>query len=281
MKSIISGDCVKKEKIKEFIIKHKKTVIACSVVCITLLIMVHMFLFNSMMNAGDNKDKVSNNGSNINPRVEEIQKKGAVVLSETVGTTEAQSTTESKKKQKTTTAPSTTKPHTESSQIATTASGVKIQYATAEPVANPADYNEQWNQGYLVAIDNPDTSYSTGHVSLTDEDRDLLERLCYGEFGSGGFVGASLIAQSVKDAMYYVGFTSVAQVIREYKYTGSTTSGKNQACQQAVKYVFDENHDAVQHRIMYMYNPYMVPSQFHESQKFILSYENVRFFDKW
>ena len=82
MKSIISGDCVKKEKIKEFIIKHKKTVIACSVVCITLLIMVHMFLFNSMMNAGDNKDKVSNNGSNINPRVEEIQKKGAVVLSE-------------------------------------------------------------------------------------------------------------------------------------------------------------------------------------------------------
>ena len=246
---------MKKEKIKEFIIKHKKTVIACSVVCITLLIMVHMFLFNSMMNAGDNKDKVSNNGSNINPRVEEIQKKGAVVLSETVGTTEAQSTTESKKKQKTTTAPSTTKPRTESSQTATTASG--------------------------VAIDNPDTSYSTGHVSLTDEDRDLLERLCYGEFGSGGFVGASLIAQSVKDAMYYVGFTSVAQVIREYKYTGSTTSGKNQACQQAVKYVFDENHDAVQHRIMYMYNPYMVPSQFHESQKFILSYENVRFFDKW
>ena len=176
---------MKKEKIKEFIIKHKKTVIACSVVCITLLIMVHMFLFNSMMNAGDNKDKVSNNGSNINPRVEEIQKKGAVMLSETVGTTEAQSTTESKKKQKTTTAPSTTKPRTESSQTATTASGVKIQYATAEPVANPADYNEQWSQGYLVAIDNPDTSYSTGHVSLTDEDRDLLERLCYGEFGSG------------------------------------------------------------------------------------------------
>ena len=100
---------MKKEKIKEFIIKHKKTVIACSVVCITLLIMVHMFLFNSMMNAGDNKDKVSNNGSNINPRVEEIQKKGAVVLSETVGTTDAQSTTESRKKQKTTTAPSTTK----------------------------------------------------------------------------------------------------------------------------------------------------------------------------
>ena len=34
-----------------------------------------------------------------------------------------------------------------------------------------------------------------------------------GEFGSGGFVGAALIAQAVKNAMCFDGYTSVAQVI--------------------------------------------------------------------
>lgn len=273
---------MKVEKIKGFVIKHKKAVIAGSVICITLLIILHMFLFRGMMNAGEGRDAVNKNSSNINPRIEEIQKKGAVVLSETTNPSATQKAENKKSSnQKATVAASTAKPRTSNGQTATTASGERIQYATAEPVASPADYNSQWDQGYLVAIDNPDTSYSSGHIELTDEDRDLLERLCYGEFGGGGFVGASLIAQSVKNAMNVEGFSSVAEVISEYKYTGSTTSGKNLACQQAVKYVFDEDHDAVQHRIMYMYNPYMVSSAFHESQKFILSYEDVRFFDKW
>ena len=41
------------------------------------------------------------------------------------------------------------------------------------------------------------------------------------------------------------------------------------------------NHDAVQHRILYMYNPLLVASEFHESQNYILTYEDVRFFDRW
>lgn len=268
---------MKLDKIKEFVIKHRKGTIVASVVTITLLIVLHMFLFNGMMNAGDSKDAAEKYLSNINPRIEEIQKRGAVVLSE--AETTVTGTTKANNKRSTTAA--TTKPVTQATTAPHTAPAGNVQFATAEPVASPADYESQWNQGYLVAIDNPDTSYGTRQINLTDEDRDLLERLCYGEFGGGGFVGASLIAQSVKDAMVYEGFTSVAQVINEYKYTGSTVSGKNAVCQQAVKYVFDENHDAVQHRIMYMYNPYMVSSQFHENQKFILSYENVRFFDKW
>lgn len=265
------------DKIKEFLINHRKAVIGGSVVLMTLLLVLHMFLFNGLFNAGDSNIKPQ---SNINPRVDEIQQKGAVVLSETLSSSQAASVAATKKKKAavTTAAPRATR---QTPTTATNPSGVNTQFATAQPVETPADYNAQWNSGYLVAIDNPDSGYSTGQVNLTDEDRDLLERLCYGEFGGGGFVGASLIAQSVKDAMYYRGFSSVAEVIRKYGYTGSTTIGKNEACQQAVKYVFDENHDAVQHRIMLMYNPYMVSSSFHESQNFILSYESVRFFDEW
>ncbi len=156
-----------------------------------------------------------------------------------------------------------------------------IQYATAIPVDTPADYEEQWDAGYIIAIDNPDKTYRCSQVTLTDDDRDLLERLCMGEFGSGGFIGACLIAQSVKDAMCFDGYMSVASVIEHYHYTGSTEVGTNQDCKNAVKYIFDQNMDAVQHRIMYMYNPSLVQSSFHESQNYILTFEGVRFFDRW
>lgn len=269
------------EKIRNFVKTHRKAVIGGSVALVTVLLVLHITLFGGVLNAGDNLSAVRPS-SQINPRIKEIEEKGAVILSPSeelnstaAGTQQATKRARQKKTNSATTAPATQRP-----TAATTPSG-NVVFATAAPVGTPADYNAQWDQGYLVAIDNPDTSYSTAQITLTDEDRDLLERLCYGEFGGGGFVGASLIAQSVKDAMCFDGYTSVAQVINEYKYTGSTTSGKNTACQQAVKYVFDENRDAVQHRIMYMYNPYMVSSEFHESQKFILSYENVRFFDRW
>lgn len=84
-------------------------------------------------------------------------------------------------------------------------------------------------------------------------------------------------AQSVKDAMCFDGYPTVASVIENCHYTGSTKIGTNQECIQAVSYIFDENKDAVQHRIMYMYNPDMVQSAFHESQNYILTYQTVRF----
>ena len=72
-----------------------------------------------------------------------------------------------------------------------------VQYATAVVPNTPADYGAQWNAGYLLAIDNPDTTYKCPKVNLSKEDRDLLERLCYGEFGSGGFVGAALLGRVI------------------------------------------------------------------------------------
>ena len=89
----------------------------------------------------------------------------------------------------------------------------KRVYATAPKTNNPASHEEQWYEGYIVAIDSPDEDYACGHIELSDKNRDLVERLCMGEFGSGGFVGASLIAQAVKNAMYFDGFTDVQDVI--------------------------------------------------------------------
>ena len=156
----------------------------------------------------------------------------------------------------------------------------EIVFATASTNGVKTPYQTQWNQGYIVAVDYPDTSYSCPHIELTDENRDLVERLCMGEFGSGGFNGAALIAQAVKNAMATYGYKNVKDVITDLHYTGSTNKKPTKAVKDAVVYVFDMDKDAVQHRILYMYNPKKVSSKFHESQKYICTYKDVRFFDK-
>ncbi len=154
-----------------------------------------------------------------------------------------------------------------------------FSYATAPKQAN-VSYSAQWNAGYLVAIDNPDSGYHPAHVELSDKDRDLLERLCYGEFGDGGFTGAALVAQSVKDAMNTFGYTSVKTVIKSLSYDGRTDHAAGKTIKDAVTYVFDMDKSAVQHRIIYMYDTAYVDSEFHETQNYVCTFKSTRFFDK-
>lgn len=266
---------------KNFFTKRLNAVLSVALVIISIFV-VFQTAFASTLNAGESEQKTQEI-SNVNPNLAEIMEEDGIELTTTQPTTEK---TEATKPTKATKATEATKKKTSKKQTTTSPSTTApieatVQFATAIPPKVKADYNAQWNAGYLVAIDNPDPTYKCGQVTLCDEDRDLLERLCMGEFGSGGFVGAALIAQAVKNAMCFDGYTSVAEVIECCKYTGRTDVGTNEACKQAVRYIFDENHDAVQHRIMYMYNPYLVQSAFHESQNYILTYQQVRFFDRW
>ena len=269
-------------KINDYLKEHKNAVIVVCVILIDVLLVINSIIAHNVTSASDNK---INSVSSTNPRYKEIMENGASALNQDTNTMAENTTTKSTPATKAeTTAPASSAPSTTQGNTGATSStgtSPSIPFATAIKPETPADYSEQWNLGYLIAIDNPDRTYACAKVTLTDEDRDLLERLCMGEFGSGGFIGASLIAQAVKDAMCFDGYSSVAEVISECHYTGSTSIGTNSECRQAVRYIFDDNHDAVQHRIMYMYNPYMVQSTFHESQNFILSYAGIRFFDRW
>lgn len=260
----------------------KKLNIALTLISLLLIIAVtlSMAFVNGAVNTQD-----STADSAVNPELEQI----VTTVCDTTQTTTikpTQSTTKptvatqaTKATQVKKTEPTTEKPA--ETTVQPTTQKPAIQFATAIPPKEPANYEEQWDAGYLIAIDNPDKTYKCGQVTLSDYDRDLLERLCMGEFGTGGFVGASLIAQSVKNAMCFDGYTSVYHIIEDYHYTGRTDIPGNEECKRAVRYIFDENHDAVQHRILYMYNPLLVDSEFHESQNYILTYEDVRFFDRW
>lgn len=127
-----------------------------------------------------------------------------------------------------------------------------------------------------------DENFYLPKVTLSEKDRDLLERIVTGEFGNS-FVGSCLIAQAIKCAIVYDHYTSIADLIIGMGYVGDTDQ-KSQNAVDAAKFIFDENGLAVKHRLFYMctedyYNS--EPGNFHSTQNFILQYENVKFFDRW
>ena len=135
----------------------------------------------------------------------------------------------------------------------------------------------------LLKTKTDDESFTLPKISLSEHDRDLLERLLTGEFGSS-FTGAALVAQAIKCAIVYDNYTSMESLISGMGYVGSTNIGKTQNAVDAAKFIFDENGLAVKHRLFYMctedyYNS--SPGNFHSTQNFILQYENVKFFDRW
>ena len=123
----------------------------------------------------------------------------------------------------------------------------------------------------LIKTKSDDNNFSLPKVKLSEHDRDLLERLLTGEFGSS-FTCAALVAQAIKCAIVYDNYTSMESLISGMGYVGSTNIGKTQNAVDAAKFIFDENGLAVKHRLFYMctedyFNS--APGNFHSTQNFM------------
>lgn len=150
------------------------------------------------------------------------------------------------------------------------------------PAPSEDSKNSQLSKGYLIAIKNPDPNYKYDGMSvdMTEKDLDIAERLVMGEAGTMGFYGCCLVAQAIRDTYYYGNFKSINAVRIGYGYDGSIKHKPNAAARKAVKYILKEGHSAIQHRILYFYNPRLCVSNWHESKDYLLTYKDVRFFDK-
>lgn len=135
--------------------------------------------------------------------------------------------------------------------------------------------------GYLLSIDNPDPNYVSRSVSLSAEDRYILERLVMGESGNQGFIGAALVAQTIRDTMVYDGYSSVEQVRTACGYYANLDRAPNQDVLDAISYIFDQGGAAVQHQLRYFYAYKICSSPWHETQNHIVTYLDVKFFDRW
>lgn len=132
----------------------------------------------------------------------------------------------------------------------------------------------------LYEIDNPDPNYHGSVINLTEEDRNVLRGVIMGEAGGEGFVGACILAQTIRDNWLYAGYSSASEVQYGCQYSG-WIDGANDDVENAITFIFDQGGVAVQHRIRYMYCTSMCYSDWHETQNYILTYGDVRFFDSW
>lgn len=137
------------------------------------------------------------------------------------------------------------------------------------------------SEDFLLNIDNPDSSYVSYSVELSDYDRDVLEHLVMGEAGGQGFIGCCLVAQAIKDTMITDGYPSVDAVRTGNGYSASLDNVPNQDVYDAIEYVFDNGGAAVQHRVIYFYAPNVCESAFHESQNYVVTHGGHKFFDRW
>lgn len=181
-----------------------------------------------------------------------------------------------------TTTPSTVAPATLSYNQVGKDQDVTGKKLSTLPPPSEASKNAQLSAGYLIAIRNPDPNYPYNGVSLdlTEKDIDIAGRLIMGEAGTMGFYGCCLVAQAIRDTYVMGNFKSIDAVRKGYGYDGSIKYKPNAAASKAVKYILQEGHSVVQHRLLYFYNPRLCQSRWHETRNYILTYKDVRFFDK-
>ena len=178
-----------------------------------------------------------------------------------------------------------TEPSTDVSYVKSTMSEEKdtvvpTEKATQLTAELQSLYNEQYERGYLIPIDNPDYLYSTGQVILCEADKELACQIVMGEAGGEGFEGCCLVAQCLKDSMVFLNYNSIAEVQKKCQYDGFREE-YSQTAKDAVEYIFDQNRSAVAHRILFFYATDLCTSEWHESQLYVLTRRNSKFFDMW
>ena len=163
----------------------------------------------------------------------------------------------------------------------TTVQPTTAQPTTAAPTTEPpTEIVGQGFQNGLIAIDNPDPNYVGARFSLNNNDRETLRHVIMGEAGGEGYLGCCVLAQTIRDNWIRGGYTSAEAVRTGCRYDG-WNSGTNSDVEAAIRFIFDEGGNAVQHRLCFMYNPVICRSDWHETQNYILTYGDVRYFDAW
>ena len=112
--------------------------------------------------------------------------------------------------------------------------------------------------------------------SLTEAERDLIERVVMAESGGESYKGQMLVAQCILNACEIDGIRP-AKAIKKYAYAKARPEPSD-SVKRAVSAVFDKGETVTDEPIVYFYAPRMVKSEFHESQVFCIEEGGHRFF---
>lgn len=111
---------------------------------------------------------------------------------------------------------------------------------------------------------------------ITDEERYELAQVVTAEAGGEPFAGKVAVAQCILQAAEDDGIRP-PKVFAKYGYTRARPEPTQESI-EAVSAVFDFGYTATKEPIKYFYNPDIVASAFHESQIYVMTINNHRFF---
>ena len=114
------------------------------------------------------------------------------------------------------------------------------------------------------------------YYPLTDEERDLVERVVMAEAGGEAYVGQLAVAQCILNACLLDDLRP-AEAIEEYSYTGNRPD-PTESVKQAVAAVFDDGVTVFDSDVLYFYAPALCRSDWHESQDYVTTIGCHRFF---
>lgn len=240
---------------------------------------------NNETNIGTNEDTLLTQRAIM---IDEARKEAKEVVSEQIAIQEAKAATEapteaaSGNSQSATSAPASAPAESQSGSSSVSGSADDYGYTYSYDDEDYSEGNAVSASGsgdYLLDIANPDPNYVGYSVSLTDEDRDMAERILMGEAGGEGYIGMALVAQCIRDTYVNGSYSSIAQLLKVNGYYGSTSITPSQTAKDVVSYIFDQGGSAVQHNIRIFYATNMCSSSWHEAQDFVVQYNYVRFFN--
>lgn len=115
--------------------------------------------------------------------------------------------------------------------------------------------------------------------NLSDDERYIVECLVMGESGYMSYELQVLTAQCILNACLESGLQP-SSVMHVYQYYG-WNNNPTETVKSAVSAVFDEGYKLTSEPILYFYAPHLCYSSWHESQRYILTQDGIRFFAKW
>jgi spore germination cell wall hydrolase CwlJ-like protein len=138
--------------------------------------------------------------------------------------------------------------------------------------------NEQLKAQQTRQSEAQKTSRGDGGIRypLTRGERDLVERVVMAESGGESYEGQILVCQCILNACEIDGIRP-AKVVKKYVYAKARPTPTD-SVKRAVSAVFDKGDTVTDEPIVYFYAPKIVKSEFHESQRFVLTEGNHKFF---
>lgn len=146
-----------------------------------------------------------------------------------------------------------------------------IEITPTEQTTGPAEEPTEPEESPVPGEDRVATCFP-----MSDEERDLVERVVMAEAGGETYAGQMAVAQCILNACTH-GTIRPGEAVEVYGYA-SPAATASQSVRDAVAAVFDTGYTVTKEPIMFFYAPKYATSKWHESQTFVIELGDHRFF---